>query len=235
MNILPQPSSALCTQLKQIIDEIPRDMILKSGGFCYAMCDMLSNMLRLRGIRHRIQEVELTASQTDPPRLAIIGKAGTKFNSEHSDSHVVVIVEDSEPILIDISIPFLMTNDCTYLMGVCRGTGDVIADFTASNKHYVYRQRKGGAFTSLHQKSIVERISADAEIFRNIKRLYWAILAMFVVVIAVQATAIYWRISISMELKDNTIDTLHGQELTRQNKELLEENQRLLHQLLKKQ
>jgi Na+/H+ antiporter NhaC len=120
-------------------------------------------------------------------------------------------------------------------MGVCRGTGDVIADFTASNKHYVYRQRKGGAFTSLHQKSIVERISADAEIFRNIKRLYWAILAMFVVVIAVQATAIYWRISISMELKDNTIDTLHGQELTRQNKELLEENQRLLHQLLKKQ
>jgi hypothetical protein len=120
-------------------------------------------------------------------------------------------------------------------MGVCRGTGDVIADFTAGNKSYVYRQRKQGAFISLHQKSIVERISTDAEISLNIKRLHWAILAIFVVVIAVQVSAIYWRIGISMELKDNTADTLRTQNLGQRNNQLLEENQRLLNQLLKKQ
>jgi len=213
----------LFPRLMAIINAIPKDMIQTSQGLCYAMSDMLGRMLTNADIKYHIQEVELIAIGTNPVRMMIVGKKGKKLLATDTDTHVVIIVEHEQPILIDLSIPHIMPQGRTYLMGVCKSENDVIAQFQVSDATYTYRAREGNAFADLHQKSIVERISTDASIFRNVKRLYWLVLAMFIIVCVVQVTAIYWRVSLSMDLKDNTIDTLKAQELGRQNNQLLKD------------
>jgi hypothetical protein len=213
----------LLPRLLAVISAIPSDMIQTSQGLCYAMSDMLGRMLTNAGIRHSIQEVELTAVGTNPVRMMIVGKQGVKPQSTDADTHVVVIVEHEIPILIDLTIPHIMPQGRTYLMGVCKGKDNIVAQFTAGDATYTYRARELNRFVDLYQKSIVERISTDARIFRNINRLYWLVLAMFTIVCAVQVTAVYWRINMSEEVKDTEIQALKNQSLLRDNNELLKQ------------
>jgi len=213
----------LAAQIEQIIQNIPRNLRVNSQNLCYAMSDMMHKLLRDQGIDSCLVECELTAFGTNPPRIFYVGSRGAAHSEDTLDTHVICMVQHETPLLIDLSIPKVLPEGYSYIMGVAEGEGSVIARFEHDDLVYQYKQHDSQRFQEVYQKSIVQRVSTDAQVFRNLKRLYWLCAVLSLICVVSFATAVWWRVGISLELKDQFIQQLRMEQVVKDNHRLLQQ------------
>ena len=155
------------------------DLLFKSSGHqffygnCISSCDILQNVLSQVGIKSKIVECQAIAiKQNDTEKnFFFVGYDGNA-NLGQLDTHTILIVEDIEPLLIDISIGhiFLPKNKIIIEKLNSKKQG-VIAEYQFENLTITYKEKLNIKLPAIHQKNLLQRIISDQNIERTIKTL----------------------------------------------------------------
>jgi hypothetical protein len=162
--------------IKQVLSEFVENNALTLGqGYCISISDMLNSALRHRGIKSKMIEVTLTYSVTDRD-----GKIFTEYvgfddipQPGKIDTHVVLITETTPPYLIDGSIQHMMPPNVHAIIEEVPFKSDVLlhSNFVNYGIQITYKLKAQQKIPVLYQKSILDRIQTDNNIFNNLKLL----------------------------------------------------------------
>lgn len=155
------------------------DLLFKSSGHqffygnCISSCDILQNVLSQVGIKSKIVECQAIAIKQNntEKNFFFVGYDGNA-NLGQLDTHTVLIVEDIEPLLIDISIGhiFLPKNKIIIEKLNSKKQG-VIAEYQFEDLTLTYKEKLNIKLPAIHQKNLLQRIISDQNIERTIKTL----------------------------------------------------------------
>lgn len=155
------------------------DLLFKSSGHqffygnCISSCDILQNILSQVGIKSKIVECQAIAIKQNntEKNFFFVGYDGNA-NLGQLDTHTVLIVEDIEPLLIDISIGhiFLPKNKIIIEKLNSKKQG-VIAEYQFEDLTLTYKEKLNIKLPAIHQKNLLQRIISDQNIERTIKTL----------------------------------------------------------------
>jgi len=148
-------------------------VVQRGEGYCYAMSDMMYNLLALQGIESKLVECTLTVINNNPPSLHLVGHSGQAHEDVNEmNSHVVCVTTNTDiPILIDLSIGHLIPG----IPFICERLNDdsagKLANYTILNSVWNYSQKESYSLRlpRIHQQSILERIHLDKKIESNFK------------------------------------------------------------------
>ncbi len=130
---------------------------------CIAACDILQAALHNIGIKSKIVEVHLNAFRNDSAGnndYLYIGYDSVTFPGE-VDTHVVVITDTKEPILIDLSLGHVLPSDKNRIMVKCNPNDKYLASLDVGNLKLSYFVKTSIKLPALHQKNVVERLIED--------------------------------------------------------------------------
>lgn len=157
----------LYLQIKEVINELHEQNLITNGsGFCLAMSDIIHNMLKDRGIESHVAECSLTIVCTDPPQFHVVGLESIQPGLNQMSTHVVVVVDHEQPLLIDASISHLLQSPFKW---VCALGKAEINEIHRDPWTLTYRARRSANFPAIHNRSIVERIKTDQKMDRAIQ------------------------------------------------------------------
>lgn len=155
------------------------ELLFKSSGHqffygnCVSSCDILQNVLSQVGIKCKIVECQAIAIKQNNTEKSFffVGYDGNA-NLGQLDTHTVLIVEDIEPLLIDISIGhiFLPKNKIIIEKLNSKKQG-VIAEYQFEDLTITYKEKLNIKLPAIHQKNLLQRIVSDQNIERTIKTL----------------------------------------------------------------
>ena len=120
-------SHPLYPKIKQIVEKIGKQNLFSLGsGYCWAMCDVVYNMLKQAGIKSRITEVELTIASSNPPAFHVIGvQSGNHYLSPNQvNTHIVLIIEHDIPLFFDGSIKGVLPDNKDYVLAFVNESDD---------------------------------------------------------------------------------------------------------------
>ena len=171
----------------KVIEQIIRSM--KTSGVldrlqhnCVGASEMLASLLLHEGIESKLVEcyASIKDNRQTPPAYTFIGYDGL-LEKEQIDIHMVVVTKTKTPLLIDLSIPYALSQNTPYVIGKLIEQEDsrVLAEFTFDNIDIRYNLKKNIKLPALHQKSILQRIKDEESIKEKLK-----MLQIFVAVIA---------------------------------------------------
>jgi len=168
-------------RIRQVLNELDRDRILERlSNNCVLASDMIQGMLHAYGIKSRCVEVTMFASRAlDDGTRAVTVVGFDRETGNHSiDTHVVVVTQTTEPILIDASIGHLVRDSRSVLVApVHEETLDgLICETTFTNLNVQYRVKRNVRLTTYHQKNIVERLKQEYELLHNVNWLKTAVI-----------------------------------------------------------
>jgi hypothetical protein len=172
----------------KIINQLDEDGLLgKLAGNCVLAAEIMQSMLYNEGIKSRIVECNLaltTKSLHGEPTLTLVGYDVGQVNN-YIDTHVVVITETENPILIDISVGHLLGNpkDCIIAEVIDSefSDSDIFSEAEHNKTTLVYRHKKRIKLPILHQKDLVTRLKEQHLIQKKINIGFWAILIVSIV------------------------------------------------------
>ena len=175
MNIAETPElfkHKLYLPIKEVIGVLESQHLIQWGsGFCLAVSDLVQNMLAERGIKSSLAEVQLTITNTNPPNLHVVGLQTTQLIDGEIATHVVVLVDDEEPLLIDCSISHHLPKPFSWVcVPLSKSENDELANCKRGTSTLIYRERKGQQFPLLHQKNIKDRLATDKRFDDAIKQ-----------------------------------------------------------------
>jgi len=152
-------------------------------GYCISMSDVVYTLLRQNKIPCKIVECHLAISSKTSNKIHTVGFDGLKDDPNKADTHVVVVTETETPLIIDLSIAHMLPNN---LQGVVDGLvddkhGGIFADIDSPVVALTYQKKKEFSIPMLHQRSIVDRIQTDVNIFKNLTFLKYAVLIALLV------------------------------------------------------
>lgn len=163
--------------IKKVIDNLDNSGMIKTGsGYCLGMSDIALKLLHKHGIKSKIVECTLMVTLKNPPGLYLMGYPG--FNSDNYNSekmmqtHIVCVTETEIPVLIDLSISHIDKNIpyiCAPILKSFDNTNLLECEFETSTWTYTQKQDTELEISKLHQKSILDRINTDRNIFDQIK------------------------------------------------------------------
>lgn len=235
----PHPLSPVIVSL---IQQMHRDNLLYQGrGFCAAMSDLLINLLARRGIQSHAVEVTLSLYRQDPPLMVNVGFGHSAVGGPEIGTHVVVIVEHEQPLLVDLSIGHWLEPDADYVMAMANAQESVtlpLLRVDTDNCTVVYHERSDRVSPATIDLGIRNRIKWDRAIARQIR---WnQILAAITVLMLVSSVAVLYHRStenrhlIQESAKvDQKLEAGLAQlaEQRRQNRDMIDQHGRVLQQL----
>jgi len=150
-------------------------------GNCVSSCDIIQQVLSQEGIKSKILECQLSIIKTDnenQKQFFFIGYDGNSTPGQ-IDTHTILLVEDDEPILIDISIGqiFLPDNRVVVEKISSKIDSSIIAEYIIGNLVLSYKHKHNLKLPSIHQKNLVQRIIFEQDNERSIKFLKKLIIA----------------------------------------------------------
>ena len=192
MNIAETPElfkHPLYQKIREIIGELTAQNLLHYGaGYCLSMADLVQNMLNSRGIKSSLLEVQLTLLGTNPPAFHVVGlQTGELINGQIA-THVVVVVEHEQPLLIDCSISHQLPKPFDWVCGFINENVEVVGKYKKDTWELVYREKPGAQFPVLHQKNIRDRILLDQDFQKSLnqnKKLTKYAIGLFVAIILI--------------------------------------------------
>jgi hypothetical protein len=140
---------------------------------CIAACDILQASLHTIGIKSKIIEVQLNIFRddgSDKKDYLYIGYDGTTFPGE-IDTHVVVVTETKQPILIDLSLGHVLPSNKNRVLAKCNPENKYIASLDVDNLKLSYFIKSSTKLPSLHQKNLVERMIEDNKTRNTVENL----------------------------------------------------------------
>jgi hypothetical protein len=141
---------------------------------CIAACDIIQAALHNIGIKSKIVEVQLNIFRNDGNGnndYLYIGYDSVSFPGE-VDTHVVVVTETKDPILIDLSLGHVLPSDKNRVLVKCNPKEKFIASLDIGSLKLSYFVKSSIKLPALHQKNIVERIIEDRktrEVLENLR------------------------------------------------------------------
>lgn len=161
-------------KILDVIDELYKSGLAANFAHnCIAACDILQANLQSIGIKSKILEVQLNIFRNDSTGnndYLYIGYDGATFPDE-IDTHVVIITETTEPILIDLSLGHVLPSDKNKVLVRCNPKNKHIASLDINNLKLNYFIKSNPKLPQLHQKNLVERIIEDSKSKNTIENL----------------------------------------------------------------
>ena len=159
-------------------------LIAKSGGIYMARgnCISASEMIRLallsEGINSSVVECTLSLRIKDSSgdeSISPIGFNGVS-NPGEIDTHMVVVTDTPTPYLIDASISHRLPESVPIVFQAIDKTDTNLLylhtmDPQRNELNLIYTEKKHQKATNAYQMSIIDRITTDAKIFREIEYL----------------------------------------------------------------
>jgi hypothetical protein len=166
-----------------VVAKLDQDgLLVKLSGNCVVAAELIQNMLHAEGISSRTVEVQLLASRPDSlegvSTIALVGyNTGTDM-SHHVATHVVVITQGEEPLLIDASIGHILQNPRHVIITPTTPSNDsdIICRAEANGIDLNYRVKKRIQLPQLHEKSIVEKIRQEYNLLQNIRWIRYGVI-----------------------------------------------------------
>lgn len=145
-------------------------VLQKAAGNCFAISDIVSKLLKSKGIKCKIVECSLLVLNKSTNSIHFVGYEENKVPDTKIPSHVICITETKIPILIDLSVPYLSIEKPYIIERVNGGGKDTtIAEYNFSDTEWYYSEKMYSHLPLLHQQSILERIETDHKIDQRIE------------------------------------------------------------------
>jgi uncharacterized protein with NAD-binding domain and iron-sulfur cluster len=158
-------------KILEVLQNLERNQLLKTfHGNCIAATEIIQSMLSQVGIQSRAVEVQLLITRkSNPEEFLFIGFDGTDFPGQ-VDTHMVLITETPQPILIDVSIAHVLPADRCYLIESVKSTNNSLSEHQIENLSLVYQEKKNIRFPNIHQKTLITRIVDDQRVRNDLDR-----------------------------------------------------------------
>lgn len=151
-------------KILEVVDSLyASGMAINFAHNCIASADILQASLQTVGIKSKILEVQLNVFRDDGTNnkdYLYIGYNGTTFRDE-IDTHVVVITETKEPILIDLSLGHILPSDKNRVITKCNPSNNHLASLDIGSLKLSYFIKTAIKLPHIHQKNIIERMIED--------------------------------------------------------------------------
>lgn len=142
----------------------------RGQGHCISMSNMLHTLLNQNSIDCKLVECQALITLTKNQQMFFVGYDGPS-DQKTIDSHVVVVTNTKEPLLIDISVGHRLPNGFQIVVDkVTYDSSDVmLCNVIHESVTITYEQKQKYNIPFLHQISIVDRMATDTKIFRQIQ------------------------------------------------------------------
>lgn len=148
------------------------------AGNCVATCDIVQALLSQIGISSKIIECQVcVVKNIDGNRnYMFVGYDNYSYPGQ-IDTHTIVITEDDNPILIDLTLGNHLPAEHQFII---ERVGDpkqstngkeVIAEYQYRNAEVTYFVKKNLRLANIHQKNLVQRIVSEQKIDDSLKLL----------------------------------------------------------------
>lgn len=210
-------------KVDEIILNLKKENLIANGaGFCWAMSDLLYQRLLEQGISCRLVECECIIQSENPRQITTVGGHDVPDLPNQVATHVVVLTEHEQPLLIDCSIKHVLPDPWEYVCTITSITGDILSTVKRGDLTITYRQKQGQQFPKLHQDSIVNRIKSDLQLKRYMKFFRIASIIMILII----ATEAYFMVSNRIMIENNSVRHLRNKELIQFLERRIDEQQR---------
>jgi hypothetical protein len=161
-------------KVKDVVVRLIESGLSKMGeGYCISVSDILFNLLTQNGVKCHLSEVQLSIVDQKTNATQFIGFHTTFQQNSHTrvSTHVVVVTDTEIPMLIDLSIAHKLPSGMQCVIEKVENKGSkVLAESERDGFTFLYQEKKDGiGVPQLHQISILDRISTDKKIFKEIK------------------------------------------------------------------
>lgn len=158
-------------KILEVLQTLDRNQLLKTfHGNCIAATEIIQSMLAQTGIQSRTVEVQLLITRkASPEEFLFIGFDGTDFPGQ-IDTHMVLITETPQPIIIDVSIAHVLPTNRCYLVECVNSTENSLSEHHIENLTLVYQKKRNIRFPNVHQKTLINRIVDDQKIRSDLNR-----------------------------------------------------------------
>ena len=183
---------------------LEQGILTHAPGNCLSISEMISSLLCHRGIASRLVEVKLmhTWQYQGQNRINLVGYDGTDLTRQQGlmDTHIVVITDTPQPLLIDATIPQLLPAGRLWIIEPLQpGLDGGLCDLDLDHNRYRYTQRSWPRLPGLRQDSILTQLSRDLQHTQTIRWMKWvlAVIAAITVINLVLNTS---QLILRMEL-----------------------------------
>lgn len=176
MFIIPKNSENLIKTVQyQALKKIVETFIQTSNpaafsGNCVATSDILQTLLFRHGIKSRIIECQASVFKIESAgrvNYMFIGYDNYSYPGQ-IDTHTVVVTEDEHPILIDLSLGYVLPAHKKYLMALANLSIDpkekIICEVQFDDYEIVYYEKTSLRLPNIHQKNLMQRILNEQRI-----------------------------------------------------------------------
>lgn len=154
-----------------VLNKLDQSGVMWLGrGHCISMSEIIRTALSEIGVNSRIVECQLMIinNVNDPPFISTVGYDGV-CNPGEIDTHVVCVTDTKIPIIIDGSIGHrLPESNRIVIEELISNSNRVFCESTLNGIKLVYQQKSNPKVAMQYQKSILERIETDKNVFYNI-------------------------------------------------------------------
>lgn len=170
-------------KVKQALDRLcqSEDVVYRLHGNCIGASDIVQNLLSFYGIESRVVECQLFAikENKDMKEFCFVGFNSIGLNPANVDTHVVVITETEEPLLIDASIGHLLSEKEKILVKKLQPQlNDVFGKYIIDDISFTYSIKKNIKLPALHQKTLLDRINEDRVIKEKVNFITKAVIIL---------------------------------------------------------
>lgn len=170
----------------KILQRMCQNGIIHAGnGWCVSMSDIIQQQLEAVGITSHMLEVDLRVQYQDENDTVLIGHDNPEKQIDEYDTHVVVVADCEQPILIDASISkFLPYGKLAVFEPIPEIGTNYFFDFKSDEISLTYRTKALQKVPMTHNSSIVNRIKTDEKVRSDINKLgYYMMLAILLTVV----------------------------------------------------
>jgi hypothetical protein len=169
-------------KIKECIESLSRSGDSKSfAGNCVATCDIFQTLLSQLGIPCKIMECQvcITREVDGTKNYMFVGYDNYSYPGQ-IDTHTVIVTEGDSPILIDLSLGHLLTNDKIYIIEKVNpaknkfnitGEKQILAEYDYGFCSVTYYEKRNLRLPAIHQKNLVQRIVSEQKIDENLSLL----------------------------------------------------------------
>jgi hypothetical protein len=143
-------------------------VLQRASGNCFAISDIVSKLLKSKGIGNKIVECNLLVVNKSTNSIHFVGYEENNLPNTKITSHVICVTETKVPILIDLSVPYLSVEK-PYIIERVNGKDRNIAEYNFSDTEWFYSEKLYSHLPLLHQQSILDRIQTDQNVDKRIE------------------------------------------------------------------
>lgn len=143
-------------------------------GNCISAADIVQNLLSFYEIKSKTIECQafLVKENNTIKDFCFVGANFVGVGPNSIDTHVINITETNPPILIDASLGHLLPEQNKIIIREVNSLDpDIIAKYQIGDVTLTYYHKKNIRLPALHQKNLVDKITDDLKIKKEIRYL----------------------------------------------------------------